>query len=553
MVRFCRNRIGLEMRNNLERVPPRSLEEYWTILRRRRWWIFLPLFLCWALVWAASWFLPTSYRSEALILVEQQKVPEQYVIPNVTVSLQHRLQTMTQQILSRTRLQATIDRFGLYSQRHGGGPLLDSGDPVEQMRKDINIGLVSSPGNRGELTAFKIDYSAPSRALAQQVNNELTSLFIDENLKSQQQESENTTTFLESQLTNARSQLEKQEAKVRAFKARHFGDLPSQLETNVQILTGLQTQLDHNQRALDGAKQQRMYLESLLQQYQTVHKELGNGDTSATSPEILDKELMDLRARLADARSRYTEDFPDVVSLKQRIEETEKLRKEIEDDIDANQKAVKATSATDTASTDEVRYDSSAPVMQIRSQLKANELEMKNYQRYALDIASQVATYRARLNMTPETEQELADISRGYEESKANYNSLLQKQNQSQLATSLEQRQQGEQFRIIDPPSLPDKPSSPNHFRVSLIGLVLGIGIGLGFAALLEVTITNVRVWHEKDLEGLVPGRVLVGIPHLSIQGEDRRRAVFRWLELGAATGMIMIIMAGNLYAFYKG
>ena len=117
--------------------------------------------------------------------------------------------------------------------------------------------------------------------------------------------------------------------------------------------------------------------------------------------------------------------------------------------------------------------------MQVRSQLKANELEIANYQHHAADIESQIAAYRSRLNMTPETEQELADISRGYDESKENYNSLLQKQNQSQLATYLEQRQQGEQFRIIDPPSLPDRPSSPNHFRVSLIEcLALGAGIG---------------------------------------------------------------------------
>jgi succinoglycan biosynthesis transport protein ExoP len=525
------------MHDDLEEVLSRSLEEYWAIVRRRRWWIFLPLFICWALVWGVSWFLPTTYRSEALILVEQQKVPEQYVVPNVTVSLQDRLQSMTQQILSRTRLQATIDHFGLYSKRRTPSALLDSGDAVEQMRKDIKIELVESPGHPGVLTSFKIDYSARSREVAQQVNGELTSLFIDENLKSQQQQSENTTAFLGGQLASARSQLEEQEAKVRAFKARHLGDLPSQLETNVQILTGLQTQLDNNQRALDGAKQQRLYLESLLQQYQTVQGGVGS--------------LLDLRTRLADARSRYTEDYPDVVSLKRKISETEKLKKEIEVDIAANQKAVQAASATGTASTDEVRNDSSAPMMQIRSQLKANELEIKNYQRHAGDIESQIATYRARLNMAPEIEQELTDISRGYEEAKANYNSLLQKQNQSQLATSLEQHQQGEQFRIIDPPSLPDKPSSPNHLLVSVVGLALGVGIGFGLAALLEFT--NVRVWHEKDLEGLVPGRVLVGIPHLSTQGEDRRRAVLRWLELGAAVGMIVVIMAGNFYAFYKG
>ena len=227
------------------------------------------------------------------------------------------------------------------------------------------------------------------------------------------------------------------------------------------------------------------------------------------------------------------------------------MKKETEDNIAAKDKAAKDAGATGTASTDEARYDSSGPMMQIRSQLKANELEIQNYQHRTGDIESQIAIYRARLNMTPETEQALADISRGYEESKANYNSLLQKQNQSQLATNLEQNEQGEQFRLIDPASLPDKPSSPNHLLVSLIGLALGAGIGVGLAALRELT--NVRVWHAKDLEGLVPGRVLVGIPHLSTQSEDRHRAVFRWLELGAAVGMIIVIMVGNLYSFYRG
>jgi len=306
-----------------------------------------------------------------------------------------------------------------------------------------------------------------------------------------------------------------------------------------------------DQHDLDAAKQQKLYLDSLLQQYQTIQVGLGSGDASATSPEVLDKELLDLRTRLAEARSRYREDFPDVISLKRKISETQKLKKEMEDEIAVNQKAVKTTSAADTAPTDGVQYESSAPMMQIRSQLKANELEIKNYQRHAGDIESQIATYRVRLNMTPQTEQELADISRGYEEAKANFNSLLQKQNQSQLATSLEERQQGEQFRIIDPPNLPDKPSSPNHFEVSLLGLALGIGIGLGLAALLELT--NVRVWREKDIEGLVPGRVLVGIPHLSTKGEDRFRFLLHWLEFGAALGITAAIVAGNLYAFYKG
>src|SRR5215467_4167320 len=171
------------MHDELEEVPSRSLEDYWAIVRRRRWWLLLPAFLCWTLAWGVSWLIPTLYRSEAVILVEQQKVPEQYVVPNVTVSLQDRLQSMTQQILSRTRLQATIDRFHLYPHGRSLDRLMPSEDPVERMRKDIKIELVDSAARPGELTAFKIAYLADSRQLAYQVNGELTSLFIDDSLK----------------------------------------------------------------------------------------------------------------------------------------------------------------------------------------------------------------------------------------------------------------------------------------------------------------------------------------------------------------------------------
>jgi uncharacterized protein involved in exopolysaccharide biosynthesis len=167
----------------------RSPDEYWAIARRRRWYILLPVFACWAIACAGSWIVPSTFQSDALILVEQQKVPEKYVVSNVTVSLQDRLQSMTQQILSRTRLESTINRFHLYQTRQGTA-FVPTGDPVEQMRKDIKIDLVEAPDRPGELTAFKIRYSAGTPQLAQQVNSELTSLFIEENLQSQQELSE---------------------------------------------------------------------------------------------------------------------------------------------------------------------------------------------------------------------------------------------------------------------------------------------------------------------------------------------------------------------------
>jgi succinoglycan biosynthesis transport protein ExoP len=527
----------------------RSLDEYWAMARRRRWYILLPVFACWAIAWAGSWLVPSSFQSDALILVEQQKVPEQYVVPNVTVNLQDRLQAMTEQILSRTRLQSTINRFHLY-ETHRRWAFTQTGDPVEEMRTDIKIELVEAPGRPGQLTAFKIRYSAGSPQLAQQVNSELTSLFIDENLKSQQQLSESTTAFLESQLGTAQTKLEEQEAKVRAFKATHFGNLPSQVETNVQILTGLQAQLQNAQRAIDGAKQQKIYLESMQQQYQAIQASLGSGNSTVTTPDTLNKELLDLRHRLQEARSRYTEDYPDVVQLKDKISKMEKLKQDMDSAIAANENPGKTTSDVDAGSAAQVPHESTLPMMQIQSQLKANRLEIQNYQEQEKKIQADIAAYQARLNLTPETEQELADISRGYEESKANYDSLLQKQNQSQLATSLEQRQQGEQFRIVDPPSLPSRPSTPNHLFISMAGLMAGFALGAGLTAFLEVT--NVRVRQEKDLEDVVPLKVLVGIPHLDVPGEGHSRVLLRRMEFCVAVVMVILMLAGNVYAFYK-
>jgi succinoglycan biosynthesis transport protein ExoP len=528
-----------------------NLGDYWAIMVRRRWWILLPTFACWAIVWSCGWLLPDRYESEALILVEQQKVPEHYVVPNFTIDPQDRVRSITQRILSRTRLQATIDRFHLYPRGRGLSSLLQQKDSVEQMRSDIQIELVQSDGKAsprtGELAAFKIRYFAAAPEVAQQINSELTSLFIDENLKSQQQLSESTTAFLNSQLTDARVKLEEQEGKVREYKAKHLGDLPSQLESNVQILSGLQGQLQSNQRALDGATQQRLYLQSLQQQYRTAMAETGGSDPGVGPEDSLNKELAEERAALASARAKYTEDHPDVAALQEKIAETEALRKQMEKELAAKQKA-----APETGSSNQTANGStSSAMMQVQSQIEANQLEIQNGEKRRKVLEGEISSYQARLNLTPATEQELSDISRGYEESKANYDSLLQKQNQSQLATSLEQRQQGERFSIVDPPSAPLKPFSPNHLLVGLGGLGFGIAVGVGLVALLELT--DVRVRHQRDLEGVVTARVLVGIPHLSSRSENHLRRLRGYLEVVAALALIALMAVGNFYSFYKG
>lgn len=190
-------------------------------------------------------------------------------------------------------------------------------------------------------------------------------------------------------------------------------------------------------------------------------------------------------------------------------------------------------------------------MMQIQSQLKANQLEIQSEQRSERNLEARIAQYQERLNMTPVTEQQLAQVSRGYDEAKANYTSLLQKQNDSQLATNLEQNQQGEKFSLVDPASMPQVPAWPNHILVSLGGLVFGLVLAAALAVLLEVVRPRIR--QEKDLEGIVPARVLVGIPHISTVVEQERRTARRWMERAVALAIVLVMVAGNIYAIYRG
>ncbi|PYV73143.1 MAG: hypothetical protein DMG96_24155, partial [Acidobacteria bacterium] len=206
---------------NLEAIDWHS---HLALVRRRRWLLLLTFFAGWLIVWGVSWLLPSIYRSGTLILAEQPTVPRQFVAPHVASDSQDRLQTITQQILSRTRLLHIIDNLSLYAKER---QRLSADNLVERMRKDIEVESVRDENN--ELTAFNIYYSSRDPRVAQQVTSELTNLFVSENSEARQAQSENTIKFLESELEEARKNLGEQEEKVRQFKGRHFGELPGQL------------------------------------------------------------------------------------------------------------------------------------------------------------------------------------------------------------------------------------------------------------------------------------------------------------------------------------
>ena len=541
------------MLDEMQEGQAKSLEEYWNVVRRRRWLILVTVFLCWFVVWGIGWLIPATYVSQAEIIVEQQQVPTDFVMPNVQTTAEQQLQTMTQQILSRTRLQSIIDQYHLYSHQNPIVALFEPSDHVQQMRKEIAIELVQTPSGTGreqQLTAFKISYGARSPEVASAIVSQLANFFINQNMITQQERSQSTTTFLASQLAEAKARLDQQEQAVRAFKAEHLGELPDQLQSNLQILSGLQSQLANVQAAESRSQQQRLYLSSVVQQYQDAQSTLDAGG-DAVSPPALDRKLSDLRQALAAARGQYTDNYPDVIALKDQIQKTEALKKQIEDQIAESAKKGKQTDTVNPVGTNELQNGAPTPMMQIQSQLKANQLEIQSEQKTEKGLEARIAQYQERLNMTPVTEQQLSQVTRGYDEAKANYTSLLQKQNNSQLATNLEQNQQGEKFSLVDPASMPQVPAWPNHILVSLGGLVFGLVLAAGLVVLLEVARPRIR--QEKDLDGIVPVRVLVGIPHISTVVEQERRMARRWMARAVTLAIVLVMVAGNIYAIYKG
>ena len=454
-----------------------NLQQYVDVIRRRHMYFLIPFFVGWLVVWSVSWVLPSRYKSGTLILVEQPSMPKDYVTPNVTDDLQARLQSITQQILSRTRLLHIIDELNLYADKRGR---LNPDELVERMRKDIEIELVLDAHR--SITSFNIYYSAHDPHVAQQVTGELTNLFISENLELRQQKSEDTTKFLEQQLETARQNLAEQEEKVRVYKDQHLGELPTQLTKQSPNLD--RTPVPTAERR--GWSQRRPAAERLpavdagtVPCFAENDQEWGRHTGRNTGFGPAAGKAQERNSPISC--SHYTDRHPDVRKVKDEIARVEKMRDQALADLKTSAATTSDNDNRPTSTPDDLDSRDGAATIQLQGQLKANQIDMANKEHEIAALKAKINDYQGRLNQEPMREQQFADLNRGYEQSKANYDDLLKKKTSSQMATSMELLQQGEHFQMIDPPSLPLKPDFPN--RLKFCGIGFGIGIALGGAA----------------------------------------------------------------------
>ncbi len=465
-----------------------NVEDYLAIVKRRRWLILAPAILVPLLAVAISFFIPSVYVSQTLVLIEDKTVPDDLVKSVVATSINSRLASMREQILSRSRIQPIIEHYNLYASKH-----ISMDDRVDLTRKDILIVPIKSDiAAKGGLPGFFISFKASDARTAQQVCGEITSLFVAENLHIREQSAQGTTDFLKGQLDDAKRSLDENDAKLAAFQRQYIGKLPGQEAPNINMLTTLNTQLEAATQALGRMQQDKAYQESMLtQQIQNAQPiSTPNGPVMMQSPGAGQTELQTLLTQERDLANHYTADYPDLKATRRRIAELQK-------NIAQAPAAPASTAAANPLNAPPSRFDNIA-IQQLRSQVRSADIGIKEKEREQASIQSNIHLYQDRIQASPMVEAQYKELTRDYETAKKFYDSLLAKSEQAKMATDLERRQQGEQFRVMDEPNLPDAPTFPNRPLFALGGLVFGFAIGLALAAFLEYKDTSLRT--EQDI-----------------------------------------------------
>lgn len=511
-------------------IPGRKYtpEDILHIALRRKWLILAPLALVVAVAAVVLQQLPDRYRSETLILIVPQRVPETYVRSTVTARIEDRLQSISQQILSRTRLERIIADLNLYTEERSTTAMEDV---VERMRRDIHAAPV-----RGD--AFRVTYDATHPAVAQKVTERLASLFIEENLRDREILAEATSEFLDTQLQEARARLIEHEKKLEAYRRAHGGELPSQAQSNLQALQTLQVQIQGLTDSVSRDRDRLFVIERGLADA-SAQNDASVAPTGTAAPAPLDADglpagnntdrLAAARRLLRELSTRLKPEHPDIIRLNRIIRDMESKAAEERKTAAPDARVSRPTAAsTREAQFQEERATLNRQLAQKESQLSA--------------LRASVSEYQAKLDSVPTRESEMTELMRDYDTMRGLYTSLLGKREESKVAANLERRQIGEQFKVLDPANLPERPFSPNRRRIAAASAIGGLLLALALVALLEL---RDRSFHmDVDVVQGLQLPVLAMIPRMSNARERAHRRRRAWLLNSGATVVAIVIVA---------
>ncbi len=490
------------------------MDDYLAMLRRRLKVILIPALLAPLAGFLISYAFPAKYTSHSTVLVEGQKVPDALVQSVITADFTQRIQTLSQQVLSPTRLRPLIQSLNLAKPDEEAKVISDI---QQNMTVEPVITSMSAAGLAGAkrkpsagnapLPGFNINYTDSSAARAQKVCNAMTSLIVDENLRSRAEVAQSTTDFLGRQVEDAKRAIDDQDAKLAAFKRQYMGQLPTDSDNNMRVLMSLNSQLDATTQTLSRAQQDKTYTESMLAQQTAAWKSA----QSSTNPQTLEKQLDQLQAQLLDLQAHYTPDHPDVIKTKADIAAVQKKLNEVK---------AAAASPNTTDSGDKASADEPPEIRQLRLQIHQYQNVIDQSTLDQKRLQSQIGVYQSRTAMSPSVEEQYKLLTRDNDNAQAFYKDLLAKKSSAALGTSMESQQEGEQMHIVETAVLPDSPSFPNRPMFAAGGLGAGLALGLVIAIFLEFSDKSIRT--EKDAAAIMDLPLLISVPWL---GEEENVA----------------------------
>lgn len=461
---------------------------------RRFWWI-LPVTVgtCLTVAVIALRVLPKRFTSQTIVLVDPPTIAADVIRPVVPESLGPRLASMQQQILSRTRLEPVIQKFGLYHQGPDQRPV---DDLVTRLRSSIEVAPIEPmAGTSRQLPGFLVKVTLDDPLHAQQICSEITSMFMAENSRARVEQGQQATNFLTGQLDEAKAKLDAQDANLAQFKMRHSNDLPDREQANLGLLVTANSQLDANAQALSRAQQDKAFTETLLAQQEANWQATKSGQNPAT----VNQQLGVMEEQLAAMRSRYTEEHPDVVKLKALVE-------------DLKRQAAAQPQAKPKSEPNALAAANEPPqLQQLRAKLHQDTLNIVDLNRRQQQIQDQIRVLQGRVQSSPLVEQEYKGLVRNYQTALDFYNGLLKSREQAEISKNLEQKQEGEQFRVLDPPNLPNAPSFPK--KPVFLGGGAAAGLALGLGILFLIAMSDKSLHTERDVETYLKLPVLALVP----------------------------------------
>ncbi len=566
---------------DIDTQQPQDLNDYLAILKRRQWQLIVPAVLVFALAVIVALAIPPVYRSSATILIEQQEIPTDLVRSTVTSYASQRIQTISQRVMTLENLGQIIERYNLYPDLVASIGLSSA---VEQMREDLKLNMISADvvdprtGRPGEATiAFSLAFESGAPAQAQQVTNDITTLFLNENIRNRQEAAQQASVFLEREATRLGERIATLEARLALFKEEHGDSLPELMSLNLQLLQRTEERLRENEQAIRTLQERKIYLESELAQldpysklysatgervlsaadrlkaleaeyvtvaarYSTSHpdraklereltalrSEVGGGSDLAE----LNRRLTDQQSELAALRERYSAEHPDVTRMQRAITLTQE----------------QISAARSRGGSQQWAQDADNPAyVQLRAQLAAADSELASVRQTGRELRTKLQELENRIAQGPKSEREYRTLTRDYDNAVAKYKEVENKRLEAELAESLETERKAERFSLIEPPLLPEKPVKPNRLAIVFLGVVFGVAGGVGHVAVREAL--DSRIYGAAAVRTVTGAPPLAVIPYLETAAERRRRLLNSLLLLaGLIIAAALVLLAVHVF-----